>query len=410
MQLFVSRVLQTNGIMGESTDVNPGDNGMVTTKNTHPNRKNIIPGLLVSAGVMFAGIFAADLIGELLVESGIMPEGSGSPVSGIFTAILLGILIRNLIGMPAVFDAGINFALKYALRAGIILLGLRLSISEALKLGAWGLPLIVACISTGLFITLYFTKKLNQSMRLGTLIATGTGICGVTAIMATAPVIKAKENEISYAVANITIFGLIGMLFYPYLAHFFFADEPVKAGLFLGTAIHDTAQVTGAALIYAQLFDANEVIDVATITKLTRNVFIIVVIPFVSYLFFRSRRGNGESAGGELPKWYRLFPLFILGFLLLSVLRSIGDATAASTGQAFGILAPASWQGFHSFWSSFGSTYMLGLAMAGVGLSTNLRAFKGMGITPFYIGLIAAIAVGSVSLLLISVFGDLVTL
>lgn len=307
------------------------------------------------------------------------------------------------------FSEGIGFALKYALRAGIILLGLRLSLTEALKLGAWGIPLIVACISVGLFVTLYFTNKLKQSNRLGTLIATGTGICGVTAIMATAPVIKAKENEISYAVANITIFGLIGMLFYPYLAHAFFADEPIKAGLFLGTAIHDTAQVTGAALIYAQMYDASSVIDVATITKLTRNVFIIAVIPFVSFLFFRNNAKNGNGEGGKLPKWYKLFPLFILGFLLLSLLRTVGDATAASSGAAFGLLTPADWSSFYSFWSSFGSTYMLGLAMAGVGLSTNLKVFKGMGITPFYIGLIAAISVGTVSLLLIALFGDLVS-
>ncbi len=367
-----------------------------------------IPGLLLSAAVMAAGIYTAGLIGVLLIEVNVMPEGSESPISGIFTAIILGIFIRNMVKLPEIFDVGIGFAVKYALRAGIILLGLRLSLSEALTLGAWGLPLIIACISTGLFVTLYFTQKLKQSNRLGTLIATGTGICGVTAIMATAPVIKARENEISYAVANITIFGLVGMLFYPYLAHFFFADNPVKAGLFLGTAIHDTAQVTGAALIYAQVFDASEVIDVATITKLTRNVFIIAVIPFVSYLFFRDHKRNGDGASGALPKWYKLFPLFILGFLFLSLLRSIGDATLAGSGRAFSLFSPSDWQDFYGFWSSFGSTYMLGLAMAGVGLSTNLRAFKGMGITPFYIGLIAAIAVGSVSLLLISLFGDFV--
>src|SRR5699024_9617060 len=101
--------------------------------------------------------------------------------------------------------------------------------------------------------------------------------------MATAPVIKAKEDEISYAVANITIFGLIGMMVYPYVGHLLFPDDPIKVGLFLGTAIHDTAQVTGAALIYSQMFDVSEVIDIATVTKLTRNLFIIAVIPFVSY-------------------------------------------------------------------------------------------------------------------------------
>nr|WP_316046687.1 putative sulfate exporter family transporter [Planococcus glaciei] len=194
---------------------------------------NYVPGLLICLVVMLAGIYGADLIGILLLAAGILPEGSASPISGIFVAILIGIVIRNTVGLPDLFSKGISFAVKYALRAGIILLGLRLSLTEALKLGAWGLPLIVACISVGLFVTLFFTSKLNQSNRLGTLIATGTGICGVTAIMATAPVIKAKENEISYAVANITIFGLLGMLFYPYLAHAFFCRRADQSRIIL---------------------------------------------------------------------------------------------------------------------------------------------------------------------------------
>ncbi|WP_019412630.1 YeiH family protein [Paenisporosarcina sp. TG20] len=372
----------------------------------------IIPGLIFCLIVMLVGIYGAHLIGELLLVTGVLPEGSSSPISGIFVTILLGVAIRNTIGLKGLFMKGIGFSVKYALRAGIILLGLRLSLTEALKLGAWGLPLIVACISVGLFVTLYFTKKMNQSPRLGTLIATGTGICGITAIMATAPVIKAKEDEISYAVANITIFGLLGMLFYPYLANIFFAEDPIKAGLFLGTAIHDTAQVSGAALIYNQMYHTPLVVDVATITKLTRNMFIIAVIPFVSYLFFRSNRKTeiAEGEAGQLPKWYKLFPVFILGFLFLSFMRTIGDVTVSSTGLAFGLFDPTVWKDFYSFWSSFGSTYLLGLAMAGVGLSTNLKIFKGMGIKPFYIGMIAAFSVGAVSLILISIFGDLIVI
>lgn len=373
----------------------------------------IIPGLIICLIVMWGGIYGAQLIGELLLVTGVLPEGSASPISGIFVTILLGVAIRNTIRLPDLFIKGIDFSVKYALRAGIILLGLRLSLTEALKLGAWGLPLIVACISVGLFVTMYFTKKMNLSPRLGTLIATGTGICGITAIMATAPVIKAKDDEISYAVANITIFGLLGMLFYPYLANIFFANDPIKAGLFLGTAIHDTAQVAGAALIYNQMYHSSMVVDVATITKLTRNMFIIAVIPFVSYLFFRSNKKTeiAEGEAGQLPKWYKLFPVFILGFLFLSFMRTIGDATAASSnGLAFGLFDPTVWKDFYSFWSSFGSTYLLGLAMAGVGLSTNLKIFKGMGIKPFYIGMIAAFSVGAVSLILISIFGDLIVI
>lgn len=302
---------------------------------------------------------------------------------------------------------GVKFSLTYALKAGIILLGLRLSLVEALKLGAWGLPLIILCISCGLFITLYFTNKMNQSKRLGALIAGGTGICGVTAIMAISPVIKAKDNEISYAVANITIFGLVGMLFYPYLANVFFSDSPIKAGLLLGTAIHDTAQVTGASLIYSQMYDMETVIDVATVTKLTRNLFIIAVIPLLSFLFFK---GSDKAENQVLPKWYKLIPLFVIGFLFLSLIRTVGDVTLNDSGAAFGIFRAANWESFYNFWSSLGTTYFLGTAMAGVGLSTDFKMFKGLGMKPLYIGLIAAIAVGMVSLLLISIFGDLIVI
>src|SRR5690625_386539 len=373
--------------------------------------RNLLPGLLLCVFVMFIGIYGAELIGVILIKIGMLTEGSKTPVSGIFVAIIVGIIIRNTTGIKDYFSSGISFSLKYALRAGIILLGFRLSLVEALKLGALGIPLIIACISSGLFLTLYLTNKMKQSNRLGTLIAVGTGICGVTAIMATSPVIKAREDEISYAVANITIFGLTGMLLYPFIADFFFATEPIKAGMFLGTAIHDTAQVTGAALIYDQMFDSTKVVDVATVTKLTRNLFIIVIIPFVSYLFFKnSNDRDGESSGTrkELPKWYTFIPLFVIGFLLLAFLRTIGDITMENTGAAFGLLQPTTWENFYTHSSSFGTTYLLGMAMAGVGLSTNFNMFKGIGIKPFYIGFIAAVSVGIVSVTLISLLGQFI--
>lgn len=368
-----------------------------------------IPGILLCIGVILIGIYLADLLGLFLIQLGVLPAGSASPISGIFVAILLGILIRNTVGVATVFMSGVQYSLKYLLRAGIILLGLRLSLAEALKLGAWGLPLIIICIASGLAITLYFTKKLNQSRRLGTLIACGTGICGVTAIMATAPVVKAKDDEISYAVANITIFGLVSMLFYPYLANLFFADEPIKAGLFLGTAIHDTAQVTGAALIYNQMYGIEQVVDVATVTKLTRNLFIIAVIPFISYLFYKNRQDEDGEAVRSIPKWHQLIPLFVIGFLLLAFARTIGDMMIAKGHSAFGVFDMVNWESFYTSLSSFGSTYLLGAAMAGVGLSTNLKMFKGLGFKPFLIGLVAAFSVSLVSFILISLFGGFIT-
>ena len=133
-------------------------------------------------------------------------SGKRKPVSGIFVAILIGIIIRNTIGLHRIFIGALKFSLKYALRTGIILLGLRL-VSRRPKIRGLGTSAHcrVYFMRTNRY-TLFYEKK-GQSSRLGTLIACGTGICGVTAIMATAPVVKAKDNEVSYAVANITIFG-----------------------------------------------------------------------------------------------------------------------------------------------------------------------------------------------------------
>src|SRR5699024_5118766 len=181
-------------------------------------------------------------------------------------------------------------------------------------------------------LTIFLTKKMQQEARLGTLIAAGTSICGVTAIMATAPVIKAKDNEIAYAVANITIFGITGMIAYPFLGHYLFGDDALLAGLFLGTSIHDTAQVTGAALIHAEMFGVEEVINVATVTKLTRNLFIVGMIPLLSYLYFKNNQTEGVS---HTKPWYTFIPLFIVGFIFLSFIRTIGDFTVLQSGRAF---------------------------------------------------------------------------
>src|SRR5699024_11594416 len=109
-----------------------------------------------------------------------------------------------------------------------------------------------------------------------------------------------------------------------------------------------------------------------------------------------------------LPNRYTFITLFVIGFLLFSLIRTIGDITLTNGVQAFGIFNPNTWQTIYEVVSSFGTTYLLGMAMAGVGLSTDFKMFKGIGITPFYIGFIAAVSVGIVSVTLVSLFGHFV--
>ena len=176
----------------------------------------------------------------------------------------------------------------------------------------------------GIAFTRYLNRRLSLPPRLGTLIGVGTSICGVSAIVATGPGIDARDEEVTYAITVITVFGLLAMLVYPYLAHLLFSGDPTAVGLFLGTSVHDTSQVNGAGMIYADAYAAPRALDVAIVTKLVRNVFMVVVIPAMAFAYHRSmsRAGGGGGANVALGK---LFPMFVVGFVLVALFRSVGD-------------------------------------------------------------------------------------
>ena len=251
-----------------------------------------------------------------------------------------------------------------------------------------------------LLFTTTATRWLKLPARLGTLIAVGSSICGVSAIVATAPAIDAEEEEVAYAVAVITVFGIAATLLYPYLAHWLFAGDPVRSGLFLGTAIHDTSQVTGAGLVYADLFAAPQALDVATVTKLMRNVFLILVVPLMALRYARTSTSQDSENKINVRT---LIPFFIVGFLALAAVRTLGDAGLAATGRAWWMWDAATWQGLHGTLKQWAVNF-LAVALAGVGLSTRFSAFKGLGIKPFLVGLIAAVTVGGISLAAIAVW------
>jgi len=327
-----------------------------------------------------------------------------SPVSPVMLSILLGLIISALVPMPTLLVPGLDFVVKKVLRLGIILLGIRLTIFDVFRLGALGVPIVLICVTGALLLTTWLNRRLHLPDRLGALIAVGTSICGVSAIVATGPAIGAEDKEIAYAVAVITIFGLAATLLYPYLAHAVFGNG-VQAGLFLGTSIHDTSQVIGAAKVYADLFSAPAALDIATVTKLVRNVCMVAVIPLMA--FYYSRRSQRESSG-ERPGILQLFPLFVIGFLLMAAIRSIGDAGINAGGYAFGLWDKAAWHSIRSTIKVWAETLLV-VALAGVGLSTDVRTFRGLGIKPFLVGFGAAVAVGAISYVIISLLGSFVT-
>ena len=352
--------------------------------------KSIVPGVVLA--LVFC-LFSQGINNVLAIEIFGTPK---SPISTVLIAILLGILMGNAFTPRPGMMVGLDFTQQYILKLGIIFLGIRLSFSDFIKFGSIAIPLIIICILGVLILVKLLIKKVPISSKMSYLIAIGTSVCGATAIVATAPVINAKKSEVAYAIANITLFGVIAMLVYPYFAEWYFDGAALNAGLFLGTSIHETSQVAAAGLIYDQQFNSPETLDVATVTKLIRNTFLVILIPLFAFLY------NRGELKGQNYSILNIFPYFVLGFIGMIIVRNLGD-------QLFPISSDK-----HEMWINLISylktlaTVFLTMAMAAVGISINLGELKSMGYKPFVVGLIAAVTVGIISLIYIETLNKLI--
>ena len=313
-----------------------------------------------------------------------------SPISTAMIAILIGIFFGNIFQVRETFQKGLDFTREYILKLGIICLGIQLKPFEFIEFGKIAFPLIIVCIVSVLIVIKLLIKRLKIPTRMAYLIAIGSTVCGTTAIMATAPVIKANKNEVSYAIANITLFGILSMLIYPYLANIYFSGQPLLVGLFLGTSIHETSQVAAAGLIYDQQFNSPETLNIATVTKLIRNTFLVIMIPLFAFLY---NRGQTKERNYSVIS---IFPYFVLGFVGMIILRNIGDHVFVLENNSNWIEIIVLIKG--------SSKIFLTMAMAAIGLSTNLKDIQGMGPKPFVVGFIAMLTVGIVSILTIEIY------
>ena len=315
-----------------------------------------------------------------------------SPISTVMIAIIIGIGMSNAFIPRPGFKIGLDFTQKYILKFGIICLGIRLSFEEFIIFGKIAIPLIIICIISVLLLIKLLIRKFKISSKMSYLIAIGTSVCGATAIVATAPVINAKKTEVTYAIANITLFGVFSMLVYPYFANLYFDGNSLYAGLFLGTAIHETSQVAAAGLIYDQQFNSPETLNAATVTKLIRNTFLVVMVPLFGFLYNRGKTKNKSSS------IFNIFPYFVLGFIGMIILRNIGDQIFTFDSDNYVI-----WKSFINILKILATTFLT-MAMAAVGISINLSELRSMGYKPFVVGLIAALTVGIVSIISLETF------
>ena len=345
----------------------------------------VIPGLILAFVLYtlsqgFNNIIGTELLGY-----------EKSPISTAMIAILIGIILGNIFKIRTGFLIGLDFTQKYILKLGIICLGIQLKPFEFLKFGTIAIPLIIICIISVLVVIKLLIKKLQISTRMAYLISIGSTVCGTTAIMATAPIIKANKGEVTYAIANITVFGIISMLLYPYLANIYFGGDPLYVGLFLGTAIHETSQVAAAGLIYDQQFNSAETLNIATVTKLIRNTFLIIMIPLFAFLY---NRGKTKEKNYSLLD---IFPYFVLGFIGMIIFRNIGDQIFLTN------VSKDIWQNLILDIKDLAKIF-LSMAMAAIGLSSNFKDLRSMGYKPFVVGFVAMLTVGLVSVIAIETF------
>ena len=345
------------------------------------NIKIIIPGVVLA--LVFC-LFAQGINNLIAIE---IFDTQKSPISTVLIAILLGIIMGNAFTPRPGMMIGLDFTQQYILKLGIIFLGIRLSFVDFIKFGSVAIPLVVFCILGVIILIKLLIKRVPISSKMSYLIAIGTSVCGATAIVATAPVINAKKTEIAYAIANITLFGVIAMLIYPYFAEWYFNNNSLEAGLFLGTSIHETSQVAAAGLIYDQQFNNPETLNVATVTKLIRNTFLIILIPLFAFLY------NRGELKGQKYSILNIFPYFVLGFIGMIIVRNFGDQFFSIESDNF-----YNWSKFIEY-INISATVFLTMSMAAVGISINLSELKAMGYKPFIVGLIAAVTVGIISLI-----------
>jgi len=298
----------------------------------------------------------------------------GGPVFAILIGMVLALLIKN----RGSLNEGVNFTSKKILQWAVVLLGFGMNLTEILRVGAQSLPIIISTIATSLILAYIMYRAMKMPSRISTLIGVGSSICGGSAIAATAPVIGANDEEIAQSISVIFLFNVIAALIFPTLGGALGLSNE-GFGLFAGTAINDTSSVTAAATAWDGIHGSNT-LDTATIVKLTRT---LAIIPITLVLaFVRTRKEKKlEASEGVKVSFKKIFPWFVLFFVLASVVTTVFNLPAFVTGPLKEL-----------------SKFFIIMAMAAIGLNTNIVKLVKTGGKPIFMGLICWIGIAAVSL------------
>jgi len=325
-----------------------------------------LPGLLLASAVAISGYLLRSL-----------PEMT--TFSPMILAILLGMAFHNLVGTPAIARPGVTFSQRRLLRIAIILLGLQLTISQVIEVGGRGIGIIAATLVATFAFTVWMGKLLGVDSKLAQLIAAGTSICGASAVIATNTVTNAHDEDVAYAVACVTVFGSVAMFTYPLLPGLLHLD-PHAFGLWSGASIHEIAQVVAVAFQ-----DGQKAGQFGTIVKLSR---VMLLAPVVIALGLMARGAGKDYPAASASSARPPMPWFVLGFVALVGVNSL-------------VAIPAETK----IWIAAATTFLLSVALAAMGLETDIRKLMAKGIRPALLGALAFFFIASFSLALIKLIG-----
>jgi uncharacterized integral membrane protein (TIGR00698 family) len=327
----------------------------------------LLPGVLLLGAVGYAGKFLERFLNTYAKAH----HWTFPNIEYVLWAILIGLVISNVLTVPRIFQPGIA-TYEFWLKVGIVLLGSRFVLADILKLGGISLALVLIEISLSLFLMHFLGRVFKLSPKLTSLLAVGSSVCGVSAIIAAQGAIDADDEDSTFAISAILALGALALFTFPLIGHGVHMGD-MAFGLWSGLGVDNTAEATATGALYSDAAG-----KVAVLAKTARNAMIGFVV--LAYAIYWAKRGQASAVGNKAAFLWNKFPKFVLGFLLISLLVSLHTFTkdqVASLGNL-------------SRWAFL-------LTFAGVGLRTNLRQMSKQGLRPFVVGALGEILIAALT-------------
>jgi len=336
-----------------------------------PRLLGLLPGIALLAALGFLG----KLTEQSIARYGKAHHVALPNIEYVLWAIVFGLIVSNTIGVPAVFRAGVA-TYEFWLKTGIVLLGVRFLLGDILKLGGVSLAFVAIELGVSIALMTALGRWLRLSPKLTSLLAIGSSICGVSAIIAAKGAIEADDEDASYAIAAILALGAFSLFAFPAIGHALGLSDHAF-GLWAGLAVDNTAEATAAGALYS-----DAAAKFAVLAKTARNATIGFVV--LGYAIYWARKSNRQSVENKAAFLWQKFPKFVLGFLLISLLATVGAFTKPQIADLANL----------SRWAFL-------LTFAGVGLQTNIREMRKQGLRPLAVGAIGEFAIAGLTLALI---------